>query len=136
MIEFLEKNLNPQAFALVLLCICVIYIWYLHLRNKLLKEQIEFEKEKRENFLNELQKLKSAPPSKQVIKKTLNSKRILIVDDEPWLREMIMSVLLRHYPGIKLSEASDGVEALELIALDKPSVLITDVMGHALSDWC
>jgi two-component system response regulator MprA len=41
---------------------------------------------------------------------------------------MIVLVLSRHYPGVKISEASDGVEALEAIALNKPSVLITDVM--------
>jgi CheY-like chemotaxis protein len=130
MIDFLEKNLNPQAFALLLLCICAIYIWFLHLRNKLLKEQIEFEKDKRENFLDELNKLKNLP--KATVPNSIglydSASRILIVDDEPFLRDLLIAFLLQHYPNAKIDQASNGQEAIELIASKKPSLLITDVM--------
>ncbi len=135
-IEFLEKHLSPQAFGLFLLCGCAIYIWFQHLRNKLLKEQIEFEKDKRESFLKELQELKNAPPSKSSAPvKDFTSRHILVVDDEPFLRDMLIEGLSKHYPDIQIDEASDGVEALEVFKLNEPSVLITDAMMPRLTGF-
>ena len=135
-IEFLEKRLSPQAFGLFLLCGCAICIWFQHLRNKLLKEQIEFEKDKRETFLKELQELKNTPPSKHSDPiKSITSKHILLVDDEPWLRNMLIVCLSKHYPNVQIDEASDGVEAMKAFASCKPSILITDAMMPRLDGF-
>ena len=135
-IEFLEKHLSPQTFGLLLLCGSAIFIWFQHLRNKLLREQLEFEKDKRETFLKELQELKNAPPpnlSKLTNGKT--SKRILIVDDEPWLRSMLALCLSQEYPNFQIEEAADGVEALKTFASGEPCILITDAMMPRLDGF-
>lgn len=52
------------------------------------------------------------------------SPRILVADDEPNLRRVLVAILKRE--GYDVSQAVDGVEALELID-DKTDVVITDL---------
>jgi len=52
--------------------------------------------------------------------------RILIVDDSPTMRRMIMNVL-RLLDGVIFDEAANGLEALERIALAQPDLLILDL---------
>jgi DNA-binding response OmpR family regulator len=59
--------------------------------------------------------------------------RILIVDDEPALVEIIASVL--EDEGHTVQTASDGHAALEQIARAMPDLLITDVMMPRLDGW-
>ncbi len=52
--------------------------------------------------------------------------RLLIVDDEPEIREM----LSRHfrYLGFQVDTASDGIEALEKLAKARTEVIISDIV--------
>lgn len=57
--------------------------------------------------------------------KTLKNKTILIVDDEPMLREIIAQTFIDL--GCKVLQAENGVRALELAEKEKIHVIISDV---------
>lgn len=59
--------------------------------------------------------------------------KILIVDDDPNIRELI-SVLLRN-ENFEVYEASDGVEALEEIEKRKVDIVILDIMMPNMDGW-
>jgi CheY-like chemotaxis protein len=51
---------------------------------------------------------------------------ILVVDDEPMARDLLRLMLERA--GFKISEASDGLDALEKVSHLRPDLIILDVM--------
>ncbi|MCA9918884.1 MAG: response regulator [Anaerolineales bacterium] len=51
---------------------------------------------------------------------------VLIVDDEAMTRNLLRLMLERT--GLRIFEAADGVEALAVVAQEKPDMLILDVM--------
>ena len=53
-------------------------------------------------------------------------RRILVVDDEPTVREVLRRYLERE--GWQVSEAADGRSALQLLREDPPDLLILDLM--------
>ena len=53
-------------------------------------------------------------------------KKILIVDDEPLMVEMVMMRLEAN--GFEVVSAGDGQEALEKVRKDKPDLIILDLM--------
>jgi two-component system response regulator MprA len=52
--------------------------------------------------------------------------RILIVDDEPAVREALTGSL--SFEGYQTTEATDGVEALERVGSDQPDLVVLDVL--------
>lgn len=52
-------------------------------------------------------------------------KKVLIVDDEPFLREMVRDFL--ELEGFEVKEAAGGKEAYSLIAVDSFDCVITDM---------
>src|SRR3972149_12333059 len=63
-------------------------------------------------------------------------KKILIVDDEHDIVLVLKMALEKK--GFKVTEAYDGIEALEKISLDKPDLILLDLMmprldGHSLN---
>lgn len=63
----------------------------------------------------------------------LDKEKVLIVDDEERIRDMI-----KEYIGIEdyeAAEAADGVEALNLFAKGKYSLIILDVMMPKMDGW-
>ena len=60
-------------------------------------------------------------------------RRILIVDDEPSLRDVMATVLIDA--GYSVETAADGHIALEIIAVAPPDLIITDVMMPHLDGW-
>ncbi|QKG19285.1 response regulator transcription factor [Actinomadura verrucosospora] len=52
--------------------------------------------------------------------------RILIVDDEPAVRESLSSSL--QFEGYRVAEAADGVTALERVEADRPDLVVLDVL--------
>ena len=59
------------------------------------------------------------------------SKKILIVDDEVKIREMVKSYLENE--GFEIMQASDGSDALESINKNKPSLIVLDWMLPGMS---
>ena len=54
--------------------------------------------------------------------------RILVVDDDGFIRSVVKKVLLKANPSLEVVEASDGVEALQYATNRKPDVAIVDVV--------
>lgn len=55
-----------------------------------------------------------------------NGRSVLVVDDEPMVREVVSAYLIRD--GFKVTVAGDGSNALELIEADDPDLIVLDVM--------
>jgi two-component system OmpR family response regulator len=60
-------------------------------------------------------------------------RRILIVDDEPSVLDVMATVLLDA--GYSVQTAADGHIALQMIDLAPPDLIITDVMMPHLDGW-
>jgi DNA-binding response OmpR family regulator len=63
---------------------------------------------------------------------------VLVVDDEPIVREVVVRYLKRE--GYRTLEAADGLRARELLERDEPSLVVLDVMlpaidGLSLCRW-
>lgn len=56
----------------------------------------------------------------------VESARVLIVDDEPMVREVVATYLVRE--GFEVSEAADGVEALDRLNAESFDLIVLDVM--------
>lgn len=59
--------------------------------------------------------------------------KILIVDDDPYIRELV-KVLLKN-EGFDILEASDGVEALIEIQKEKVNIAVIDIMMPNMDGW-
>ena len=55
----------------------------------------------------------------------MSKKKVLIVDDEPNVRQLVSKILSRDYMVI---EARDGEEALNVVRSQKPGIVIMDMM--------
>ena len=54
-----------------------------------------------------------------------NRKKVLIVDDEPGVRQLVSKILSRDYTVI---EARDGEEAINAARSQKPDIILMDMM--------
>lgn len=59
--------------------------------------------------------------------------RILIVDDDPYIRELLVHFLTRE--GFELQEAADGEEALTALAESPFDLVILDIMMPNMDGW-
>ena len=55
-----------------------------------------------------------------------NAKTVLVVDDEPVLRTIVREIL--HEEGYAVIEAADGRVMLEIMARERPDLVLMDVM--------
>ena len=58
---------------------------------------------------------------------TDNQLRVLIVDDEPGVTEWLAEEIRLEYPDCRVLQAHDGFAAGELVASERPSVIILDL---------
>ncbi|NOK59737.1 MAG: response regulator transcription factor [Chloroflexi bacterium AL-W] len=63
----------------------------------------------------------------------MDQRRILIVDDEPGLRELVR-IKLEH-EGFGVVQAGNGIEGLELVREEHPDLVILDVMMPEMDGW-
>src|SRR5512145_624068 len=63
----------------------------------------------------------------------MEQRRILIVDDEPGLRELVR-INLEH-EGFGVLQAENGVEALTMVQEHHPDLVILDVMMLEMDGW-
>ena len=61
------------------------------------------------------------------------SQHVLVVDDDPDIRGVVVRCLLED--GFQVAAATNGREALDLIAADLPSALLLDMRMPVLDGW-
>ncbi len=62
--------------------------------------------------------------------------KILIVDDDAFIRNAIKRLILAKYPTAEIFEAEDGVDGFDLYKLQRPNIVITDVVMKGLGgEW-
>ncbi|NMC74846.1 MAG: response regulator [Geobacteraceae bacterium] len=52
--------------------------------------------------------------------------KILIIEDSPTMRQLI-SFALKRLPGVRIVEASDGVDGLKKLSTEKFDLILTDI---------
>jgi CheY-like chemotaxis protein len=60
---------------------------------------------------------------------------VLVVDDDPSIRKMIIAALRRGEVAYSFLEAPNGRDALDLMRSDHPDVVVLDLMMPVLSGW-
>src|ERR687885_2970282 len=63
----------------------------------------------------------------------MQQRRILIVDDEPGLRELVR-INLEH-EGFGVLQAENGAESLTMVREEQPDLVIMDVMMPEMDGW-
>lgn len=66
-------------------------------------------------------------------KENSSKKKILVVDDEPHILMLLQDNL--EMQGFEVLAASDGLEALEMVAKDPPDIIILDVAMPKMNGW-
>ena len=61
-------------------------------------------------------------------------KKILVVDDEADIVRCIQTVLEKA--GYKVLTASDGAQALDIIKINEPDLMIVDLTMPVMNGWC
>jgi CheY-like chemotaxis protein len=64
---------------------------------------------------------------------TAVSRKVLLADDEPALREVLGAFLREE--GFEVLEAADGREAMALLHSERPAALLLDLMMPQMSGW-
>lgn len=62
----------------------------------------------------------------QPLEKSLADRKILVVDDEPFILKSLAFVLKKE--GFHVESATNGLEALETIRREKPDLIFLDIM--------
>ena len=60
-------------------------------------------------------------------------RRILIVDDDPWIRQMVSTMLTNA--GYEIQTADNGADALDKTSVFKPDLVVSDVMMDKMDGW-
>ncbi len=69
----------------------------------------------------------------QAIRSTVDGKRVLVVDDDSSIRELLHAALLEE--GYEVVPATDGQDALSIIERWKPDVIVLDLMMPVMDGW-
>ncbi|WP_277053008.1 response regulator [Zestomonas thermotolerans] len=66
---------------------------------------------------------------------------VLVVDDAPFIRDLVKKALREHFPGIRIEEAVNGRKAQQLLERDAFDLILCDwempeMSGLELLTWC
>jgi CheY-like chemotaxis protein len=66
---------------------------------------------------------------------------VLVVDDAPFIRDLVKKSLRNHFPGIHIEEAINGRKAQQMLAKQDFDLILCDwempeLSGLELLSWC
>ena len=141
--NFVEKILEvilpytkPEELMVLIICFCIIYIWYLRNSKQLQKEHIKILIEQYKLKADREEKIeqyfKKRP--KRIIPKNKNAQvKILIVDDDSDMRDVIEAIALDYDNAIGIELSVNGYDALKKILKEPPNLLICDTRMPQMS---
>jgi DNA-binding NtrC family response regulator len=100
----------------------------------LIQDRLSFEERKRQVAAEDFERILKTPHARAVTStdggpdRTINTRRIIVVDDERAICDVIGSILGSEIPNVQLVLAADGIEAGREIEKQKPSLLIMDIV--------
>jgi DNA-binding response OmpR family regulator len=68
-----------------------------------------------------------------IYRATVAGKRVLVVDDDPDIRELLFTAL--EDEGFEVVPAGNGLEALAIIKTFRPDVIVLDLMMPVMDGW-
>lgn len=74
----------------------------------------------------DMQPVSSSPEAVSQAKRNESEKKILIVDDEPFILKSLTFVLRKE--GFRVDSATNGMEAKDKIQQEKPDIVFLDIM--------
>jgi len=77
--------------------------------------------------------MENCPTSSSEAAARAPTKRVLVVDDDPGIRSVLVAFL--EMEGYRVASARDGREALLLAKLDRPDLILLDLMMPSMSGW-
>jgi DNA-binding response OmpR family regulator len=85
-----------------------------------------------------MQSVSTNPERFKQEKGSLKTKKILIVDDEPFILKSLSFVLMKE--GFQIETANNGLEAMEKIRNNRPDIVFLDIMmpkknGMEVCQW-
>ena len=85
-----------------------------------------------------MQPVSANPAATAQEKDPVKTRKILIVDDEPFILKSLSFVLSKE--GFRIETANNGLEAMEKIRNDKPDIVFLDIMmpkknGMEVCEW-
>ena len=63
----------------------------------------------------------------------VGSKRILVVEDDDTIRDLITEIL--QSAGYRVERASDGLQALVKVSVSRPDIIVLDLMMPVMDGW-
>jgi DNA-binding response OmpR family regulator len=73
------------------------------------------------------------PSQREPILREIGKKSVLVVDDDMPLRGMLSAALRQH--GFQVLLAGDGREAQRVLTLQRPSIILLDLMMPDVNGW-
>ena len=62
-----------------------------------------------------------------------NSKKILVVDDDPVIVKLVEELLLSH--GYEVATAKDGLDCMVFLQKEKPALIVLDIMMPEINGY-
>ena len=93
------------------------------------KTGVSMESIDKDIFIRQLREHIAAEPRQQAV----SGKTILAVDDDPNIREFLRQEL--EAAGYRVNEASDGIEAIDMIKKERPDLILLDIMMPKMSGF-
>lgn len=141
-LNLIRNHSTDGWFCLLILALVSAYAWIAHLRIKVLRDRLDLAKEKNDLEADRFRELVQSERRNRdlLIARTSRhpiqgTKRILIVDDEKAIRELIGELIASEIENCSFAFAHDGEEALNYLHSETFSLLILDLVMPGKSGY-
>lgn len=135
-LEFILPYIKPEGLMALTICFCIIYIWYLRNSKQLQKEHIKILIEQYKLKADREEKIEQyfkKRPKRNISKNKNAQTKILIVDDDNDIRDVIEAIALDYDNTMGIELSANGYDALKKILNEPPDLLICDTRMPQMS---